>query len=629
VATVTVDDGKDDEQDEWDLALVTNAHNVFFSKYDVLLDNEASINIISNRNLLTGVRAAEKKVMVGGIQRGASGVKVTEQGEFRDVGNVYVNDSATANVLSFASQIDAGADITYDTGRGRFIMRPSGCETAYYFGRKEISGSEGQFYICDTRTMIHSQEAALVQTVEENMKSNTKREVEQARKAIEMLVRMGFPSVPQAIRAAGSGGNFDVTARDFEIEEAIWGKDVASLKGKTKKKATLAADIEVTPTLVQQEQVLSVDIMFIQKLAVLIGVATPLDLTLETSLSSLDLLRPSRAAVIVKKGLQYFLGVLSSQNFKTRLIMTDGEGALAKLKSELNALGIEVDVSGAGGHVARVERRIQVVKERVRTHTHHLPFTPSLLVLLLLILYCVSRLNNEPSSVRGWTASPRELFTGRKAGLQMRAADGITTTSTHTGVSTNSIRDFDHAPSHLPTMITPPSLTDEDPDMTLRDGPAAGFELQLADDAGMDQHNGTVERGEAGGVPSANFQDQTADPTHSGELEGHVAGDHGGASQDTGDTGSAGRDSGGDMGGEPYEIGGASDENRGADGDIGGDESESAERPESEPHQGNIPTGRPEGLTSHSWGESHYNRWESHMGACTAISREGKKQSGS
>jgi hypothetical protein len=107
--------------------------------------------------------------------------------------------------------------------------------------------------------------------------------------------------------------------------------------------------------------------MFTQKLAVLIGVATPLDLTLATSFSSLDFLRPSRAASIVRKGLEYFLGVLSSQNFRTRLIITDGEGAVAKLITELNALGIEVDISGAGGHLARVERRIQVLKERVRT----------------------------------------------------------------------------------------------------------------------------------------------------------------------------------------------------------------------------------------------------------------------
>jgi Zinc knuckle len=133
VATATVDDGKDEEQDEWDLALVTNVHNVFFSKYDVLLDNEASINIFSNRNLLTGVRDAEKKVMVGGIQRGASGVKVTEEGEFQDVGTVYVNDSATAKILSFASQVDAGADITYDKDNDRFVMRPARSNTAYYF----------------------------------------------------------------------------------------------------------------------------------------------------------------------------------------------------------------------------------------------------------------------------------------------------------------------------------------------------------------------------------------------------------------------------------------------------------------------------------------------------------------
>jgi hypothetical protein len=47
-----------------------------------------------------------------------------------------------------------------------------------------------------------------VQTVEEIMKSYTKREVAQARKAREMPMRMGFPSVPQAIRAAGSVSNF-------------------------------------------------------------------------------------------------------------------------------------------------------------------------------------------------------------------------------------------------------------------------------------------------------------------------------------------------------------------------------------------------------------------------------------
>jgi hypothetical protein len=185
-------------------------------------------------------------------------------------------------------QVDSGADMTYDKSTDRFTMIPASGSSVYYFARIEVAGSEGRFYICDTRSMIESREAAFVETVENNMKLFTKREVSQARKTRESLARMGFPSVAQAIRTANSGSNFDVTPRDFEIADAIWGKDIASIKGKTKKRETPVADITVSPTLVQKEQVLSVDIMFIKKLAILIRVSTPLDLTLATSLTSLD-----------------------------------------------------------------------------------------------------------------------------------------------------------------------------------------------------------------------------------------------------------------------------------------------------------------------------------------------------
>jgi hypothetical protein len=125
--------------------------------------------------------------------------------------------------------------------------------------------------------------------------------------------------------------------------------------------------------------------------------------------------KPSRAAAAVKKGIDYFMGVMQSQDFKAKLIISDGKEAVAKLKTKMNLLGVEVDISGAGGHVARVERRIQVLRERMRSHVNVLPFALSLLCLSLLALYCVSRLNYEPSSTREWGASPRELFLGRKA----------------------------------------------------------------------------------------------------------------------------------------------------------------------------------------------------------------------
>lgn len=629
VASAQDDEEKDQETDEWDLALVANSESVFFARHEILLDNEASINIFRSKELLKKIRNVRREVLLGGIQKGATGVRVTQEGDFEDVGTVYFNETTSANILSFASQIDAGADISYDKDGDRFVMTPAGGRKTYYFGRKPVGGSEGRFYVCDTRSMIVPRETALVQTVEGNMRNFTKREVMQARKARELLTRMGFPSVTQAIRTANSGSNFEVTGRDFEIADAIWGKDVSSIKGKTKKQASPMPDISIGPALVQQEQILSVDIMFVQKLAILVGVATPLNLTMGTSLSSADMLRPSRAAESVKKGLLYFLGVLKSQNFNTTVIMTDGEGAIAKLRTELNAHGIELDVSGAGGHVARVERRIQVIKERVRTHIHHLPFSLSTLCMSMLILYCVSRLNYEHSSVQGWSASPRELFLGRKADGKrdfrcafgdyvqttvpetnnsmkartedaivmlptgnrtgsvrmlslrtgriitrdqfkvlpmplsvigvlnaMAAADGNITLPTPT--SGDSVREFEHTSSHLPTMFTPPAHSQEDPSIAL-DPETRAHQPELADEVGLDipddTNNPAFQHGESGGVLQNDDLDRLPEQNHdpdeygAGDIRGgdDIRGDDAHSGGDTGNGGDTGGDSRGDV----------------------------------------------------------------------------------
>jgi hypothetical protein len=91
--------------------------------------------------------------------------------------------------------------------------------------------------------------------------------------------------------------------------------------------------------------------------------------------------------------------------------MSDGEAAIGKLKPYLLALGIEIDISGAGGHVARVERKIQMMKERVRCHmTGRLPFTLTGLGISMLILFCVSRHNFQRSGSREGLC-PREALT--------------------------------------------------------------------------------------------------------------------------------------------------------------------------------------------------------------------------
>jgi hypothetical protein len=123
--------------------------------------------------------------------------------------------------------------------------------------------------------------------------------------------------------------------------------------------------------------------------------------------------KSQRTAAAVKIGLEDMVGTMNGQGFTVTAIFSDGEGAIGKVKQHLNMLGIEVDVSGAGGHVPRIERKIQMIKERARAVLiGRLPFTPTALGIAFLIPFIVSRLNYQKSGVTG--GCPREESTGRR-----------------------------------------------------------------------------------------------------------------------------------------------------------------------------------------------------------------------
>ena len=99
---------------------------------------------------------------------------------------------------------------------------------------------------------------AFIQTVSANLTKYAKREVEQAGKARELLARMGYPSVDTALGTLRNGSDFSVSEYDFKVVDDIWGKDIASIQGKTTKKATRRADATLGVPIVQKQQVLAV-----------------------------------------------------------------------------------------------------------------------------------------------------------------------------------------------------------------------------------------------------------------------------------------------------------------------------------------------------------------------------------
>ena len=90
----------EEAMDEWDVALVAGYGACLFSKYEILLDNQASLNVFGNRDLLTNLRKADVSVRMTGIELGSKGVKVDRVGDFADLGEVYFSENSSANLCA-------------------------------------------------------------------------------------------------------------------------------------------------------------------------------------------------------------------------------------------------------------------------------------------------------------------------------------------------------------------------------------------------------------------------------------------------------------------------------------------------------------------------------------------------
>jgi hypothetical protein len=74
-----------------------------------------------------------------------------------------------------------------------FTLTPAHSSKTFIFGRKDVSGSEGRFYVCDLKQMVtKNSKHVCVQTVSKNLSKFSKRKVDQARAARDMLARMGI-----------------------------------------------------------------------------------------------------------------------------------------------------------------------------------------------------------------------------------------------------------------------------------------------------------------------------------------------------------------------------------------------------------------------------------------------------
>jgi len=383
-------------------------NSVSDSNYPVLgegiiaLDTAAGESVFRDANLFLELGEGEP-IIIDGINESGAPIFTSLWGVTR-FGTAYLSAKSVGNILSFGKVVDEANMVYFERDSDAFYVQIDKNGAVFKFVR-----SIGNIYTTDIRGESDgSRVQVLVNTVKDNIANYTKREVERAKLAREYQRKLGY-SAGQLVKLLNSGKirNAEVTPHDVVRSINIWGKDLGQLKGKTTAKKSKAVNFE--PVLqVRRDQVMDMDLMFVEDLKYLIAVYFPLDYT------ALKRLR-SKGKYELWSGINRCRAYVERAGMKVHTARCDGESAIASsyIQEKMGTSGIWLDTTSAGDAVARVERKIRVIKERVRGVINTLPFMLAWYLLDWLVQYCVYRINGEVVNGGLDNLSPNERLYGR------------------------------------------------------------------------------------------------------------------------------------------------------------------------------------------------------------------------
>lgn len=395
---------------------------IMFSPTELVLDNAADRSLFENPSLLHNIMKRDSPVLIGGVARDGTSIRVDDEGQFADLCVAGVARDGAANLVSQAQLVDEGRTVRYIHEEDRYDIE--GTERVYSFTRRLRSdGSKSRFYTCELALVAAVDEnlrRALVATVAENLRRFSKRDAKYMDNAVQLMQRLGHMGSGATIKLLNAGVlNCSVTATDVRNKDAAMGVSIPGLMGKTKKQKSVSAGYVLAPRVTQVQQILHVDIIFVKKIPFLLGVFTPLDLTM------IEFLR-DRGVECVGQALHLFIALAKGRGFDVLEVRCDGEGAVGALSTELNLQGIKVFIAGPGQHVHVVERKSQTVKSRHRCHELSLPFVMTKLLIIWCMKFCTHCVNLQASANATDTVCPYEQFSGIKldAKRDLRVAFG-------------------------------------------------------------------------------------------------------------------------------------------------------------------------------------------------------------
>jgi hypothetical protein len=176
--------------------------------------------------------------------------------------------------------------------------------------------------------MLWGQVLLSAQTVEDNLKHFTQREIAQAYVAAKLYRSVGRPSGADFIL------NSPVTSNDFKRAIASWGADIGSLKGKTVRRPPAPVkDSEMAVVYVVGPLILCTDLFFINGIIYLLSISRKLNLLVVRHLQN-------RKAPTLFEAIDVILAVYQRFNLKGKTILCDGESTIGALKAKVDSNGV-------------------------------------------------------------------------------------------------------------------------------------------------------------------------------------------------------------------------------------------------------------------------------------------------
>jgi len=144
-----------------------------FAPEKVIFDIAASSSVFKNPYLLTEVAPSDSPTTVGGVKKGAPGVRINDVGNIRDLGEVGIGKGAAYNIISACQMLDTGRTFKNDDMNDAFVV--AGPSEPYVLAcRPRPDGNKTRFY---------THNFAYVATVTENLRRRSVREIKPMDKA--------------------------------------------------------------------------------------------------------------------------------------------------------------------------------------------------------------------------------------------------------------------------------------------------------------------------------------------------------------------------------------------------------------------------------------------------------------